>query len=135
MVQLPKNCKLSYNSNGVIVRMSYATELPQGVYDGVTVWESYPYTDKNGKRVKGKKYFALEFEVKYQHNFPTLIIKTYYEYKKKAMLFNRMQKQQLLQREIDILSNSECPGKWDIYHIRQNNQLPNPPKQLTIQLD
>ena len=135
MVQLPKNCKIDYTPEGVIVRMVYATELPQGVYDGVTVWESYPYTDKNGKRVKGKKYFALEFTVKYQHNLPALLHKTYYEYKKKAMLWNRMQKQQLLQKEIDILSNSEYPGKWDIWHLRQSNQLPNPPKQLTIQLD
>lgn len=38
-------------------------------------------------------------------------------------------------KEIDILSNSEYPGKWDIWHLRQSNQLPNPPKQLTIQLD
>ena len=132
MVTLPKNCKVSYNSNGVKVRMVYSTELPQGVYDGVTVWESYPYVDKNGRQIKGKKYFALEFEVAYQNNLPMLINKTYFEYKKKAMLFNRMQKQQLLQKEIDLLSNSDFPGTWDIWHIRQGNQLPNPPKQLSI---
>lgn len=134
MVQLPKNCKVSYNSNGVKVRMVYSTELPQGVYDGVTVWKSYDYTDKNNKKCKGKNYFALEFQVDYQKNLPMLINKAYFEYKKKAMLFNRMQKQQLLQREIDALSNSEFPGTWDIWHLRQDNQLPPPPSQISLDL-
>jgi hypothetical protein len=132
MVTLPKNCRIAYTSNGVHVKMTYSTELPVGTYDGITVWESYPYTDKNGKTCRGKKYFALEFQVDYQKNLPMLINKTYFEYKKKAMLWNRMQKQQLLQREIDALSNSDFPGSWDIWHIRQGTQLPNPPKQLSI---
>jgi hypothetical protein len=56
----------------------------------------------------------------------------YFEHKKKAMLFNRMKKVDMLKQEIDILSNSHYAGKWDIEHLRQKNQLPNPPKQITI---
>ena len=132
MVTLPKNCTVSYNSNGVKVRMVYSTELPQGVYDGINVWQSRPYVDKNGKHCNGKRYFALEFNVDYQKNLPMLINKAYFEYKKKAMLFNRMQKQQLLQKEIDILSNSEFAGTWDIWHLRQSNQLPDPPDEISL---
>lgn len=132
MVQLPKNCRVSYNTNGVNVRMVYSTQLPQGVYDGVTVWKSYDYTDKNGKMCKGKSYFALEFQVDYQKNLPMKVMNVYFEYKKKAMLFNRMQKQQLLQKEIDALSNSDFPGVWDIAHLRQSNQLPDPPNEINL---
>jgi hypothetical protein len=132
MVTLPKNCRVSYNSNGVKVRMVYSTELPQGVYNDVTVWESYPYVDKNGRQIKGKKYFALEFEVAYQNNLPMKVKDAYYEHKKKAMLFNRMKKVDMLKQEIDILSNSHYAGKWDIEHLRKENQLPNPPKQISL---
>ena len=47
----------------------------------------------------------------------------YYQHKKKAMLFNRMQKQQHLQKEIDILSNSDNVGTWNIAHLKVNNQI------------
>jgi len=56
----------------------------------------------------------------------------YYEHKKKAMLFNRMKKVELLEKEIHILSNSNYAGKWDIEHLRQENQLTNPTEQLYL---
>ena len=132
MVTLPKNCRVSYNSQGVHVRMVYSTQLPQGVHDGVTVWKSNDYTDKNGKRCKGKNYFALEFQVDYQKNLPMLINKAYFEYKKKAMMFNRSKKVDKLRKELEILSNSEFPGTWDIWHLGQDNQLPDPPDEITL---
>jgi hypothetical protein len=121
MLTLPKNCKVIYTNSGVNVRMTYATELPEGVYDGVTVFQTNGYIDKNGRNIKGKKYFALEFNVDYQKNLPMLLTKAYFEHKKKAMLWGRMQKQQLLQREIDALSKSNFPGTWDINHFRNPN--------------
>lgn len=123
MVQLPKNCTVIYGNTGVFVKMIYATSLPIGEHDGITVFKS-PKSSKN--------YFELNFHVDYQKDMPMKVTKAYFEHKKKAMLWNRMQKQQLLQKEIEIISNSEFPGTWDIWHIRQGNQLPNPPKQLSI---
>ena len=123
MVTLPKNCKVVYGSTSVFVKMIYATCLPVGEHDGITVFKSPK---------SGKNYFELNFHVDYQKDMPMKVSKAYFEYKKKAMLFNRMQKQQLLQKEIDILSNSEFAGTWDIWHLKQNNQLPNPLQQLNI---
>jgi hypothetical protein len=93
--------------------MTYATTLPEGVHDGVTVYSNW----------KGRRYFSLEYTVKYQNNMPTILMEKYYQYKKKAMLFNRMQKQQHLQKEIDILSNSDNVGTWNIAHLKVNNQI------------
>lgn len=122
MVTLPKNCKVNYSNDGVYVRATYATSLPVGLHDGITVFSNW----------KGRKYFSIEFNVKYQNNLPTLVTEKYFQTKKKAMLFNRMKKQEHLQKEINILSNSEFPGTWDIIHLKNDNQLPNPPSQLTI---
>ena len=120
MVQLPKNCKVLYFNDSVQVKMTYATTLPEGVHDGVTVYSNW----------KGRRYFSLEYTVKYQNNMPTILMEKYYQHKKKAMLFNRMQKQQHLQKEIDILSNSDNVGTWNIAHLKNGNQLPPPPSQI-----
>ena len=122
MVQLPKNCSIHYYMDGVYVKATYATSLPEGFHDGVYVFSNY----------KGRRYFSLSYEVKYQNNMPMIVREKYFQTKKKAMLFNRMQKQQLLQKEIDILSNSEFAGTWDIWHLRQSNQLPDPPDEITL---
>jgi hypothetical protein len=122
MVQLPKNCKVLYFNDGVHVKMTYATSLSEGMHDGVLVFSNW----------QGKRYFSLEFNVKYQNNMPMLVREKYFQHKKKAMLFNRMQKQQHLQREIDALSNSPVPGTWDIVHLKRGNQLPPPPTQIEL---
>lgn len=122
MINLPKNCRVYYFNDSVQVKMTYATSLPEGLHDGVTVFSNW----------KGRRYFSLEFNVKYQNNLPTLVMEKYYQYKKKAMLFNRMQKQQHLQKEIDILSNSDNVGTWNIAHLKVNNQLPPPPSQISF---
>lgn len=134
MVQLPKNCRVTYTNNSVHVRMTYSTELEQGVYDGITVWQSRPYVDKNGKHCKGRRYFALEFTVDYQKNLPTLITEAYFEFKKKAMMWNRSKKIEKYQKENDILSKSKCVGTWDLWHLKQSNQLPWPPDEITLEL-
>lgn len=121
MVQLPKNCKVLYFNDGVHVKMTYATSLPEGMHDGVHVFANW----------QGKRYFSLEFNVKYQNNMPMLVREKYFQHKKKAMLFNRMQKQQHLQKEIDALSNSAVPGTWDIVHLKRGNQLP-PPDEISL---
>jgi len=123
MVTLPKNCKIIYGETGVFVKMVYATSLPTGEHDGIKVFKS-PFSKKN--------YFELNYHVAYQNNLPMKVRDAYFEHKKKAMLFNRMKKVDMLKQEIDILSNSHYAGKWDIEHLRQKNQLPNPPKQITI---
>jgi hypothetical protein len=111
MITLPKNCKVSYNSNNVTVRMVYSTQLPVGEYNGIKVYQPREHIiDINGRRSKGKNYFALEFNVPYQNNMPHVLHTTYFEYKKKAMLFNRMKKQEELQRQIGLLSNDPFPG-------------------------
>lgn len=103
MVQLPKNCKVIYGETGVFVKMIYATTLPVGEHNGINVFES-PNS--------GKKYFELNFHVDYQNNLPMKIRDAYYEHKKKAMLFNRMKKQEQLQKEINIISEYKNPGRW-----------------------
>jgi len=123
MVTLPKNCKVVYGSTGVFVKMIYATCLPVGEYDGITVFKSPK---------SGKNYFELNFHVDYQKDMPMKVSKAYFEHKKKAMLFNRLKKQEIIKKEIEIISNSDFPGTWDIWHLKQNNQLPNPPLQLSI---
>lgn len=122
MINLPKNCRVYYFNDSVQVKMTYATSLPEGLHDGVTVFSNW----------KGRRYFSLEYTVKYQNNMPTILMEKYYQHKKKAMLFNRMQKQQHLQREIDILSNSDNVGTWNIAHLKVNNQLPPPPSQISF---
>jgi len=122
MINLPKNCRVYYFNDSVQVKMTYATSLPEGVHDGVTVFSNW----------KGRRYFSLEYTVKYQNNLPTILMEKYYQHKKKAMLFNRMQKQQHLQKEIDILSNSNNVGTWDIAHLKRGNQLPPPPNQISF---
>ena len=113
MINLPKNCRVYYFNDSVQVKMTYATSLPEGLHDGVTVFSNW----------KGRRYFSVEYTVKYQNNMPTILMEKYYQHKKKAMLFNRMQKQQHLQREIDILSNSDNVGTWNIAHLKANNQI------------
>jgi hypothetical protein len=122
MVKLPKNCKVNYFNDGVYVKATYATSLPTGVHDGVTVFANW----------QGRRYFSLEFNVKYQNNMPTIVMEKYYQYKKKAMLFNRMKKQEQLQKEIDVLSNSIIPGTWDLHILKNNNQLPPPPDEISL---
>jgi hypothetical protein len=124
MVQLPKNCRIHYYTDGVHVKATYATSLPEGFHDGVYVFSNY----------KGRRYFSLSYEVKYQNNMPMIVREKYFETKKKAMLFNRLQKQQQLQKEIDILSTSQFPGTWDLLHLKNNNQLPPPPSQISLDL-
>ena len=124
MVQLPKNCSIHYYNDGVHVKSTYATSLPEGFHDGVYVFSNY----------KGRRYFSLSYEVKYQNNMPMIVREKYFETKKKAMLFNRLQKQQQLQKEIDILSTSLFPGTWELLHLKNNNQLPPPPSQISLDL-
>lgn len=124
MVQLPKNCSIHYYTDGVHVKATYATSLPEGFHDGVYVFSNY----------KGRRYFSLSYEVKYQNNMPMIVREKYFETKKKAMLFNRFQKQQQLQKEINILSISNIPGTWDLLHLKGNNQLPPPPSQTSLDL-
>jgi hypothetical protein len=100
MVQLPKNCKVIYGETGVFVKMVYATSLPTGEHNGIRVFKS-PFSKKN--------YFELNYHVAYQNNLPMKVKDAYYEHKKKAMLFNRMKKQEELQRQIGILSESFYP--------------------------
>ncbi len=114
MVQLPKNCKIVYGEKSVFVTMVYATSLPVGEHNGVKVFKS-PYSKRN--------YLELIYKVDYQNNMPHIVKQTYFEYKKKAMLFNRMQKQQKLQQEINILASSQIPGTWDLLHLKGDNQL------------
>ena len=63
---------------------------------------------------------------------PMIVRDEYFKVKKKAMLFNRMKKQQHLQKEIDALSNSTVPGTWDIVHLKHGNQLPPPPNEISL---
>jgi hypothetical protein len=102
--------------------MTYATTLEEGMHDGVLVFSNW----------QGRRYFSLTFDVKYQNNMPTIVREKYFQHKKKAMLFNRMQQQIQLQKEIDALSKSAVPGTWDIVHLKGNNQLPPPPDQITF---
>jgi hypothetical protein len=122
MVNLPKNCKVIYFDDKVCVKMVYATTLPVGEHDGLTVFANY----------KGKRYIIFEYNVKYQNNMPEIVRNMYFETKKKAMLFNRMKKVDRYKQEINILSNSRYAGIWDIEHLKNENQLPNPPKQLDL---
>jgi hypothetical protein len=122
MVQLPKNCKVLYFNDGVYVRATYATSLPEGMHDGVLVFSNW----------KGRKYFSLEFNVKYQNNMPMIVRDEYYKVKKKAMLFNRGKKIENLQKQMAALSKSEIPGTWDILHLKNDNQLPPPPTQIEL---
>jgi hypothetical protein len=123
MVNLPKNCRILYGENSVYVYMIYATSLPTGQHDGVNVFKS-PNSKKN--------YFQLSFSIEYQNDLPKKIRDAYFETKKKAMLFNRMKKVERLNKEIDILSNTKRAGIKKIAHLRDDNQLPPPPKQITI---
>jgi hypothetical protein len=103
--------------------MIYATSLPTGEHDGVNVFKS-PNSKKN--------YFQLSFSIEYQNDLPKKIRDAYFETKKKAMLFNRMKKVDMLKKEIDILSNTERAGIKKIAHLRDDNQLPPPPKQIKL---
>jgi hypothetical protein len=122
MVQLPKNCKITYTDDRVRVKMTYATTLPVGEHNGINVFANW----------QGKRYITFEYDVKYQHNMPMIVRDMYFQTKKKAMLFNRMKKQEHLQKEIDVLSNSQFAGKWDIDYLKHNNQLPPPPTQIEL---
>lgn len=122
MIQLPKNCKITYTDDRVRVKMTYATTLSVGEHNGINVFANY----------KGKRYITFEYDVKYQHNMPMIVRNMYFQTKKKAMLFNRMQKQQILQREIEELANSSIPGIWDIAHLKYGNQLPLPPDEIHL---
>jgi hypothetical protein len=102
--------------------MTYATTLPEGMHDGVTVFSNW----------KGRRYFSLVFDVKYQNNLPTILMEKYYQHKKKAMLFNRGKKVENLQKQMAALSKSEIPGTWDIVHLKNDNQLPPPPEQISF---
>jgi hypothetical protein len=123
MVNLPKNCRILYGKDSVYVYMIYATCLPTGEHDGVNVFKS-PNSKKN--------YFQLSFSIEYQNDLPKKIRDAYFETKKKAMLFNRMKKVDMLKKEIDILSNTERASIKKIAHLRDDNQLPPPPKQIKL---
>ena len=122
MVNLPKNCKVIYFNDRVYVKMIYATTLPVGEHDGIKVFSNW----------KGRRYITFDYSVKYQNNMPEIVMNMYFETKKKAMLFNRMKKVDRYKQEINILSNSRYAGIWDIEHLKNENQLPNPPKQLDL---
>ena len=124
MVQLPKNCKVLYFDDRVHVRITYATSLPEGVYDGMIVFSNW----------KGRRYITFEYNVKYQHNMPMIVRDMYFQTKKKAMLFNRKKKIQHLEKQVDILSNSRFAGLWDLMVLNDNNQLPPPPDEISLDL-
>jgi hypothetical protein len=132
MIKLPPNCSIRYDRNGVYVRMVYSTSIPVGEYDGTVVWKGNSKTNKNGKLIQGSNYFAVDFTMDYQKNLPDLLHKAYYKYKSKAMIWNREQDIKIKTKENEILKRSQFPGTWDIAHLRNSNQLPSPPQQLSI---
>lgn len=122
MVKLPPNCKINYFNDKVNVKMTYATSLPEGVYDNMTVFSNW----------KGRRYITFEYDVKYQNNLPMLIKDMYFQTKKKAMLFNRKKKQEHIQKEMDLLSRSDFAGLWDLMVLNHNSKLPPPPDEIYI---
>ena len=135
MIKLPPNCRLTYTDNGVKVRMTYSTVLPVGIHEGLEVFQGRDYYTKKGKFMRGKRYLVLEFDVATQYNLNKMFIairQTYYEFKQKAMIFNRIKKQDKIGKEVQVLSKSMFPGTWDILYLKDDNQMPPPPNQITF---
>jgi hypothetical protein len=87
--------------------------------------------DKNGRE---NFYYSVSFEVSMLQNYYNIkqeIYTNFYKYKKACMMFNRSLKIEKYKKDNNILFKSHFPGTWDIWR-ENNNQLPPPPKQITI---
>ena len=136
-IKLPPNCRTTLTNNGVRVRMTYSTQLSLGEHKdkGITVFQGRDYYTKKGKFMRGKKYYSFEFDIPTQNNLNimmTEIYNKYFEYKKKGMVLKCLTDIDIAEKQIEALSKSMFPGRWDIYHLKNNNQLPPPPDEISF---
>ena len=119
--------------------MTYSTKLRLGEHKdkGITVFQGRDYYTKKGKFIRGRKYYSFEFDIPTQYNLNkmrTEIYDKYFEYKKKGMILKCLNDKDIAEKQIAALSRSMFPGKWDLLHLRDNdNELSSPPDE--IQLD
>jgi hypothetical protein len=136
-VKLPPNCKTTLTDSGVKVKMTYSTKLSLGEHKdkGITVFQGRDYYDKNDKFIKGRKYYSFEFTVTTQMNLNRMmseIYTKYFEYKQKGMVLKCLTDIDIANKQIEALSRSMFPGKWDLLHLKDDNELTPPPDQITI---
>ena len=136
-VKLPPNCKTTLTDSGVKVKMTYSTKLRLGEHKdkGITVFQGRDYYDKNDKFIKGRKYYSFEFTVTTQMNLNRMmseIYTKYFEYKQKGMVLKCLTDIDIANKQIEALSRSMFPGTWDILHLKNNNELPPPPDEITF---
>jgi hypothetical protein len=117
--------------------MTYSTQLSLGEHKdkGITVFQGRDYYTKKGKFMRGKKYYSFEFDIPTQNNLNimmTEIYNKYFEYKKKGMVLKCLTDIDIAEKQIEALSKSMFPGRWDIYHLKNNNQLPPPPDEISF---
>jgi len=136
-VKLPPNCRTTLTDSGIRVKMTYSTKLSLGEHKdkGITVFQGRSYYDKNGKFRRGRKYYSFEFDITTQMNLNRMVSEIYtkyFEYKKKGMVLKCLTDIDIAEKQIEALSKSMFPGRWDIYHLKNDNELPPPPEQISF---
>ena len=136
-VKLPPNCRTTLTDSGIRVKMTYSTKLSLGEHKdkGITVFQGRSYYDKNGKFRRGRKYYSFEFDITTQMNLNRMVSEIYtkyFEYKKKGMVLKCLTDIDIAEKQIKALSKSTFPGTWDIYHLKNDNELPPPPEQISF---
>jgi hypothetical protein len=136
-IKLPPNCRTTLTDSGIRVKMTYSTKLSLGEHKdkGITVFQGRSYYDKNGKFIRGRKYYSFEFDITTQMNLNRMVSEIYtkyFEYKKKGMVLKCLTDIDIAEKQIEALSKSMFPGRWDIYHLKNNNQLPPPPDEISF---
>lgn len=93
-LKLPKNCTVKLDQVGAVLRMSYATTQPVGVFPDYEIIRS-----------KGKNYIVFKKTINYQNDFITKVYNAYRKTKRIAMIINREHKINVLQNQLQTLKS------------------------------
>lgn len=94
-LKLPKNCTVKLDQVGAVLRISYATTQPVGVFADYEIIRSN----------KGKNYIVFKKTINYQNDFITKVYNAYRKTKRIAMIINREQKINILQNQLQTLTS------------------------------
>lgn len=94
-LKLPKNCTVKLDQVGAVLRISYATTQPVGVFPDYEIIRSH----------KGKNYIVFKKTINYQNDFITKVYNAYRKTKRIAMIINREQKINILQNQLQTLKS------------------------------
>ena len=94
-MRLPKNCTVKLDPVGAVLRMSYATTQPVGVFPDYEIIRSN----------RGKNYIVFKKTINYQNDFISQVYNAYRKTKRIAMIINREHKLNVLQNQLQTLTS------------------------------